>query len=106
MIPRQAVKIKIFLSVVIHVVKAAFMALSAIGGNPANAGVTRLSGVSPHPIPDTTTAPPNEGAQVPENYAQDTYWEARYIRSYSEKILFNDYYRKIGLEPPAGPEEN
>ena len=49
---------------------------------------------------------PNEGAQVPENYAQDTYWEARYIRSYSEKILFNDYYRKIGLEPPAGPEEN
>ena len=38
---------------------------------------------------------------MPENYAQDTYWEARYIRSYSEKILFNDYYRKIGLEPPA-----
>lgn len=55
---------------------------------------------------DTDTFTPNEGAQVPENYAQDTYWEARYIRSYSEKILFNDYYRKIGLEPPAGPEEN
>ena len=58
MIPRRAVKIKIFLSVVIYVVKAAFMALSAIGENPANAGVTRLCGVSPHPVPDTATAPP------------------------------------------------
>ena len=47
MIPRQAVKIKIFLSVVIYVVKAAFMALSAIGENPANAGVARLCGVLP-----------------------------------------------------------
>ena len=60
MIPRRGVKIKIFLSVVIPVVKAAFMALSAIRGNPANAGVTRLCGVSPHPIPDTATALPNQ----------------------------------------------
>ena len=30
---------------------------------------------------DTDTFTPNEGAQVPENYAQDTYWEARYIRT-------------------------
>ena len=59
MIPRRAVKIKIFLSVVIYVVKAAFMALSAIGENPANAGVTRLCGVSPCPVPDTATALPN-----------------------------------------------
>ena len=59
MIPRRAVKIKIFLSVVIHVVKATFMPFSAIGANPANTGVTRLCGVSPHPIPDTTTALPN-----------------------------------------------
>ncbi|MEI3090709.1 MAG: hypothetical protein V8S83_00135 [Oscillospiraceae bacterium] len=45
---------------VIYVVKAAFMPLSAIGGNPANAGVTRLCGVSPCPVPDTATALPNQ----------------------------------------------
>ena len=58
-IPRRRGKSKIFLSVVIHVVKAAFMPLSVIGGNPANAGVTRLYGVSPCPVPDTATALPN-----------------------------------------------
>ena len=58
-IPRRGRKSKIFLSVVIHVVKTAFVPFSAIGGNPANAGVARLCGVSPHPIPDTTTALPN-----------------------------------------------
>ena len=35
------------------------MALSAIGENPANAGVTRLCGVSPCPVPDIATALPN-----------------------------------------------
>ena len=60
MIPRRTAKIKFFLSVVIPVVKATFMPFSAIGGNPANAGVTRLCGVSPHPIPDTTTALPKQ----------------------------------------------
>ena len=55
-IPRRGRKSKIFLSVV----KAAFMPLSAIGGNPANAGVTRLCGVSPCPVPDTATALPNQ----------------------------------------------
>ena len=60
MIPRRGVKIKIFLSVVIPVVKAVFVPLSAIRGNPANAGVTRLSGVSPCPVPDTATALPNQ----------------------------------------------
>ena len=59
MIPRRVIKIKIFLSVVIYVVKAAFVPFSATGGNPANAGVARLCGVSPHPIPDTATALPN-----------------------------------------------
>ena len=59
MIPRRGRKSKIFLSVVNPVVKAAFVPFSAIGGNPANAGVARLCGVSPHPIPDTTTAHPN-----------------------------------------------
>ena len=58
-IPRRRGKSKIFLSVVNPVVKAAFMPFSAIGENPAIAGVTRLCGVSPCPVPDTTTALPN-----------------------------------------------
>ena len=60
MIPRRTVKIKFFLSVVIPVVKAAFVPLSAIGGNPANAGATRLCGVLPCPVPDTATALPKQ----------------------------------------------
>ena len=60
MIPRRRVKIKFFLSVVIPVVKAAFVPFSATGENPANAGVARLCGVSPHPIPDTATALPKQ----------------------------------------------
>ena len=36
------------------------MPLSAIGENPANAGVARLCGVSPYPVPDTDTALPNQ----------------------------------------------
>ena len=53
-------KIKIFLSVVIYVVKAAFMLFSAIGGNPENAGAARLCGVSPCPVPDSATALPKQ----------------------------------------------
>ena len=59
-IPRRRRKSKIFLSVVIYVVKAVFAPFSAIGGTPANAGVTRLCGVSPCPVPDTATALPNQ----------------------------------------------
>ncbi len=59
-IPRRGRKSKIFLSVVITVVKAVFVPLSAIRGDPANADVTRLSGVSPCPVPDTATALPNQ----------------------------------------------
>ena len=59
-IPRRREKSKIFLSVVKHVVKATFVPLLAIGESPVNAGVTRLCGVSPHPIPDTTTALPKQ----------------------------------------------
>ena len=58
-IPRRRGKSKIFLSVVIYVVKAAFVPPSATGGNPANEGVARLCGVSPCPAPDTATALPN-----------------------------------------------
>ena len=59
-IPRRGQKSKIFLSVVIHVVKAVFIPLSTIEENPANAGVTRLCGVSPCHVPDTATALPNQ----------------------------------------------
>jgi len=45
--------------VVIPVVKAAFMPFSTTGGNPANAGATRLSVVLPCSVPDTATALPN-----------------------------------------------
>ena len=60
MIPRRGVKIKIFLSVVIYVVKTTFAPFSAIGGSPANAGVTRLCSVSTYPVPDTATALPKQ----------------------------------------------
>ena len=60
MIPWRAVKIKIFLSVVIYVVKADFIPLSAIVESPANAGVTRLCGVSHYSVPDTATAHPKQ----------------------------------------------
>ena len=58
-IPRRERKSKIFLSVVIPVVKAAFVPFSAIVESPANAGVARLCGVSPCSVPDTATALPN-----------------------------------------------
>ena len=60
MIPRRAVKIKFFLSVVIPVVKAAFVPFSAIGENTANAGAARLCGISPYHVPDTATALPKQ----------------------------------------------
>ena len=60
MIPRRAVKIKFFLSVVIYVVKGDFMPLSAIVESPANAGVARLCGVSFCHAPDTATALPKQ----------------------------------------------
>ena len=52
--------IKDFLSVVIYVVKAAFMPFLATGKNPAIARAARLCGVSPYPVPDTATALPNQ----------------------------------------------
>ena len=58
-ISRREGKSKFFLSVVIPVVKAAFIPLSATNGNPTNAGVARLCGVSPCPAPDSATALPN-----------------------------------------------
>ena len=71
-IPRRRGKSKIFLSVVIYVVKAAFMPFSTTGGNPANAGATRLCGVSHCPVPDTATALPKQAR-----------YQLRYTRMFS-----------------------
>ena len=60
MIPRRGRKSKFFLSVVIPVVKAAFVPFSATGESPANAGAARLCGVFPCLVPDTATALPNQ----------------------------------------------
>ena len=60
MIPRRAVKIKIFLSVVIPVVKAAFVPFSATGGKPAIARVARLCGLLSKPRMDRVYALPNQ----------------------------------------------
>ena len=60
MIPRRGGKSKIFLSVVIPVVKAAFVPFSATGGNPANARVARLCGLLSKPRMDRVYALPNQ----------------------------------------------
>ena len=60
MIPRRTVKIKIFLSVVIYVVKAAFVPFSAIVESPANAGVARLCGLLSKPRMDRVYALPKQ----------------------------------------------
>jgi len=58
--------------VVIYVVKGDFVPFSATGEKPAIARVARLCGVSPHPIPDTTTALPKQAR-----------YQLRYTRMFS-----------------------
>ena len=60
MIPRRTVKIKFFLSVVIPVVKAAFVPFSATGGKPAIARAARLCGLLSKPRMDRVYALPNQ----------------------------------------------
>ena len=59
MIPRRAVKIKLFLSVVIPVVKAAFVPFSATGEKPAIARAARLCELLSKPRMDRVYALPN-----------------------------------------------
>ena len=59
-IPRRGRKSKIFLSVVIYVVKAAFMPLSATGEKPAIARAARLCGLLSKPRMDRVYALPNQ----------------------------------------------
>ena len=47
----------------------------------------------------TNTFIPNEGTTVPEGYVEQTFKEVQRMVNYSGRILFNDYYRKIGLLP-------
>ena len=60
MIPRRTVKIKFFLSVVIPVVKAAFVPFSATGGKPAIARAARLCGLLSKPRMDRVYALPKQ----------------------------------------------
>lgn len=48
---------------------------------------------------DTDTFIPNEGVTVPEGHVEETFKEVQRMFTYSERILLNDYYRVIGLEP-------
>ena len=59
-IPRRGRKSKIFLSVVIPVVSAAFMPFSAAGEKPAIARVARLCGLLSKPRMDRVYALPNQ----------------------------------------------
>ena len=59
MIPRRGRKSKIILSVVIPVVKAAFVPFSATGGKPAIARAARLCGLLSKPRMDRVYALPN-----------------------------------------------
>ena len=92
-IPRRRGKSKIFLSVVIPVVKAAFVPFSATGGNPANAGVARLCGVLPCLVSDTATALPKQAR-----------YQLRYTRllSYSIRLgVFSQTTRATSCATPG-----
>ena len=92
-IPRWGRKSKIFLSVVIYVVKADFIPFSAIGENPANAGVARLCGISPCPVPDIATALPKQAR-----------YQLRYTRllSYSIRlVVFSQIKRDTNFAIPG-----
>ena len=100
MIPRRAVKIKFFLSVVIYVVKGDFMPLSAIVESPANAGVARLCGVSFCHAPDTATAHPNQ-ARYQLRYTRILFQYTTAAGGREEKILVYINKVVIGGRLPA-----
>ena len=93
MIPRRGVKIKFFLSVVIYVVKAAFVPLSAIGENPENAGAARLCGVSTCPVPDSATALPKQ-ARYQLRYT-------RLFRYFIRLVVFSQIKRDTNFAIPG-----
>ena len=90
MIPRRRGKSKIFLSVVIYVVKAAFVPFSARGRNPANAGAAMLCGVSSCPVPDTATALPKQAR-----------YQLRYTRLFRSLSGWSCSTKAAALHPEA-----
>ena len=48
---------------------------------------------------NTNTFIPNEGVTVPEGYVEQTFKEVQRMVNYSGHILFQDYYRVLGLKP-------
>ena len=89
-ISRRGRKSKIFLSVVIYVVKPTFVPLSAIVENPANAGVKRLCGVSPCPVPDTATALPKQARYQLRYTRLLSFYPAGRILPNRNRKLFSD----------------
>ena len=87
-IPRRGRKSKNILSVVIPVVKPTFVPLSAIVENPANAGVKRLCGVSPCPVPDTATALPKQ-ARYQLRYTRICTFQSGSMRLHTFKLKGN-----------------
>ena len=80
MIPRRGRKSKIFLSVVIYVVKGDFVPFSATGGKPAIARAARLCGLLSKQFMDRVYALPNQAR-----------YQLRYTR------ILNDL---MGMDPP------
>ena len=69
------------------------MPLSTIVKSPANAGATRLCGVSPHHIPDTTTALPKQ-ARYQLRYT-------RLFRYFIRPVVFSQIKRDTNFATPG-----
>ena len=102
-ISRREGKSKIFLSVVIYVVKAAFVPFSATGGNPAIARAARLCGLLSKPRMDRVYALPKQ-ARYQLRYTRLLSFypagrilpnQARYQLRYTR--ILNDL---MGMDPP------
>ena len=94
-IPRRGRKSKIFLSVVIYVVKATFVPFSAIGGKPAIARTARHSGLLSKQFMDRVYAFPKQAR-----------YQLRYTRllSYSIRlVVFSQTRRDTNFAIPGYP---
>ena len=93
MIPRRGRKSKIFLSVVIPVVKAAFVPFSAAGGKPAIARVVRPSGLLSKPRMDRVYALPKQ-ARYQLRYT-------RLFRYFIRPVAFTQIKRDTSFATPG-----
>ena len=97
MIPRRGVKIKFFLSVVIYVVKAAFVPFSATGGKPAIARAARLCGLLSKPLMDRVYALPNLCLNLQEALLRSLWCFPALLRFLFETLL------ACLFQPPLSP---